>query len=263
MAKKKCSVCNTVDDHIACDKCSNAFCFQCADVTLSEARILKKTKFKFECTACCNSKDSGSDMTEYAKTMNKLVEAINTLQTQVQTIQRQLSESQSNNQNGQPNMKDMDSVIHEMEERDRRAKNIIIYDIEENDSEDTNVRVNHDTQAVANLLTSLDSGDQNHVKVRRLGKKSNESKPRPLLVTLDSRMVAVSILKNARLKRMKSIKNDLTLMQREKLESLRNKLKSKHENGEMNWTIKYTNGSPQLCQTDNNLNTTAQYPNRK
>uniref|UniRef100_A0A8D8Q7F4 Uncharacterized protein n=1 Tax=Cacopsylla melanoneura TaxID=428564 RepID=A0A8D8Q7F4_9HEMI len=75
MTKKKCSACNTVDDHISCDRCSEPFCNQCADISLAESRILKKNKFKYECVTCSNSKDTDA-VTKYEKNISKLSETI-------------------------------------------------------------------------------------------------------------------------------------------------------------------------------------------
>uniref|UniRef100_A0A8D9AIC4 Uncharacterized protein n=1 Tax=Cacopsylla melanoneura TaxID=428564 RepID=A0A8D9AIC4_9HEMI len=205
------------------------------------------------CVTCSNSKETGV-VTKYEKTISKLIETINSLQATVDTMQKQLNDSQTNTQNSlmRSDIRDMDAVIQEMEERDRRSRNIIIYDIVEINNDDVNARINHDTDTITKLLKTIDPNAQNCNKVRRLGKKdNNDPKPRPILVTLDSKRAAVTILKSARMKKIKTIKNDLTPIQREKLKSLQDKLKMKHDKGETFWTIKYVKGSPQLWNTNN------------
>ncbi|KAL1448579.1 hypothetical protein WDU94_012304 [Cyamophila willieti] len=141
--------------------------------------------------------------------------------------------------------KDMDSIINEMNEREKRAKNVIIFDIQENDSTDVQERVEHDKSKVNAILQNLQLPilSQNS-RIRRLGKKSSTS--RPIIVTMENKFHAISVLKKAREANKKNIKKDMTPIQREKMKSLQEKLQKKKDEGDTNWTIRYIKGTPQL-----------------
>uniref|UniRef100_A0A8D8U590 Uncharacterized protein n=1 Tax=Cacopsylla melanoneura TaxID=428564 RepID=A0A8D8U590_9HEMI len=240
--RKKCSACNKIGDYIACHKCTKAFCFPCADISIHESNLLKKDRIKYECVQCCNKKDTTDNF-------SVLVEMINQLKTQLSSLQQnfeKICNERTDETDCSQNPQDMDSMISEMEERRLRAKNVIMYDIPESDNDNKDVRINHDTSEVTNIVQSMNVNINRFSKVRRLGKKTQGSNPRPIMVTLENAASAISILKKARANKISFIKNDLTPIQREKLKQLKEKLKTKLEGGETDWTIKYVRGIPQL-----------------
>lgn len=85
-----------------------------------------------------------------------------------------------------------DSIIQEINDRNRRANNLILFNMEEAD-------FSSDSKAVGNILrkvlTDEASDNEVHYTLKRLGNR-NPNKPRPLCVTLNSPNISRKILMN-------------------------------------------------------------------
>uniref|UniRef100_A0A8D9AFS8 Uncharacterized protein n=1 Tax=Cacopsylla melanoneura TaxID=428564 RepID=A0A8D9AFS8_9HEMI len=247
--RKKCSQCSKLSEFLSCFKCDEPICYPCADVSSSEATLFRKPdkNIKFECNSCCNSVSTGQNSN---KTLTDLLNLVMVLQTQVKEL---LEANKMKVQENQPSeeFKDTDAIINEMNERERRAKNVLIFDIQETNSTELQDKILHDKQKVNSILESLQLPNLGtNSRIRRLGKHSEN--PRPILITVENKFNAISILRKAREANKKNIKKDMTPMQRDRMKSLQEKLKKKIDDGETNWTIRYIKGSPQLWKiTDN------------
>lgn len=129
-----------------------------------------------------------------------------------------------------------------MEEREIRSKNVIVFDVNESNEENSEDRIQLDKQKISEILPDINT---TNIIVRRLG-RFDRNKKRPLRVTFQNKHQAKEILRKK--KGDKRVKNDLTPIQRSKLTELQNKLKEKEENGDMGWTIKYIRGQPCLMK---------------
>lgn len=139
-----------------------------------------------------------------------------------------------------------EDVLSECNDRNRRAKNVIVYNIP--DSNTTSKTA--DAVLVRDFLAHLKSNVQySDVRHFRLGKKRTN---RPLMLCMPSEATAIHIFKNFKENdvpismRGISISHDRTLRERRHLETLRATLKSKQDAGDTSLTIRYKNGTPSI-----------------
>ncbi|KAG8240996.1 hypothetical protein J6590_096917 [Homalodisca vitripennis] len=87
-------------------------------------------------------------------------------------------------------------VVFEVNQRARRASNVMIYGLPESNSPDIKFRITHDLEIVTELLKSSHSTFSSEgVTTYRIGKKTND-KHRPLKVILKSEHYARLVLTN-------------------------------------------------------------------
>lgn len=141
------------------------------------------------------------------------------------------------------NMKEIQSRINELE-KEKRRKNLVIYNIRESEEEDTGKRYGEDEEKCRRLITGELGVDTTGLKqLIRLGGKQN-NKPRPLLIKFTEEDKPTQILKEAkRLRYSKTfvrvyIARDLTKAEREKEKSLREEIKEKRNEGNDWYTIR-------------------------
>lgn len=135
----------------------------------------------------------------------------------------------------------------ELEERERRKRNIMVFGLPESKSKETSGRKEDDTQAVQNMLREI--GVQvKPVTSFRIGKVSDS--PRPLKVVLPDQSSAIEIMKRSRDNKNGDvvIKPDLISNQIKYLNDLRTTLNARKSAGESNITIKYVNGRPVISK---------------
>lgn len=150
-----------------------------------------------------------------------------------------------------------ENIIREIEDRNRRASNVIMFDIPE--------AFDQDLQQVGAIIEPLGIS-ATPVSLTRIGETGRcykarqgeavgvEHHPRPLIVTFNSRSAALQVLKNRhRLvvgDRPIQVKSDQTIMQREQLVAARRNLEDRRMRGEMEWTIKFQHGVPKVVKID-------------
>lgn len=144
-------------------------------------------------------------------------------------------------------------VIEERENKQKRVKNLVIYNVRESSAENSVKEQKEEDQAVCMdiFVNELKVEDVEIVEAVRLGKKEenvreDERKPRPLLVKISEVEKKWEIIKNA--KKLKDtrkenyrrvfISPDLTPKERAEDKELREQLKQKREQGERGWYIK-------------------------
>jgi hypothetical protein len=123
--------------------------------------------------------------------------------------------------------------MNEIQDRDRRKNNIIIFNVGECTSDITDVRKEYDMAEVTELLANEMNVLTSVMNPVRLGpKKENMQWPRPLRITVDSESTKWKILKESKnlqasgeekVKRI-FIKKDMTPMEREQDALLKNQL---------------------------------------
>lgn len=129
------------------------------------------------------------------------------------------------------------SLMREFREREKRACNIIVYNLPEAGNDDA------DQRSLNNVLKKFQDFPC-CTSTSRFGDPSNE--PRPLRAIFGSERDALMILKNrAKFSRSKiQVDSDRTFEQRKYLHVLREELANRVERGEKDITIKYVDGVP-------------------
>ncbi|CAG9760178.1 unnamed protein product [Ceutorhynchus assimilis] len=111
-------------------------------------------------------------------------------------------------------------MFAQVQDRATRSENLMIFNIVENTSNDTNVRVNHDKTHVSDILSQLEAQQVGEYKVVRVGKSGD--RPRPIKVIFsDAHAVSQCLRSKYKIRESNiKIKPDLTVMQRGHLKSL-------------------------------------------
>lgn len=237
-----CSVCNIrfaeLDIPIKCNSCSLPVHSKCTKLSAMELKCLgmKNGSLKYFCDAC----DQGlKELPELKAMLRKLLFEVESLKN-------------SHTQNNAGTQFDSEFIINEINERNKRASNLILYNINESDSTQSDLRITHDLnqvniviKSILNNATTLPSP----VKVIRLG-RSQSNKPRPLKVVFNSVSDVFDILKNKRNLSIDhpnvSVSSDRTQIQRDYMQKLREQLTTRSSNGENGLTIKFIKGVPKI-----------------
>ena len=137
-------------------------------------------------------------------------------------------------------------VIREMNDRQFRASNILVFGVHESSNNSQDQSSDQDVNVVGPILNEILSTNCRIIRTRRIG-KPKDSKPRPICVGLVSSEMARSILKNKhRYKGPYKITDDKTPSQRLELDQLRTCLRERQAEGDSNLTIRYIKGAPKI-----------------
>ncbi|BES91065.1 Hypothetical protein NTJ_03873 [Nesidiocoris tenuis] len=143
---------------------------------------------------------------------------------------------------------DLEKQFAELEERRKRAANVIIFNYPEPQASDVVQAINHDLVSIKSSLDQL-APDLSALALRvaRLG-SADAKKPRPIKVTFDAPATATRVLSLNRSRQppLFAASSDRTLAQRSYLNELRNELKTRTDLGEPHLTIKYVSGIPTI-----------------
>lgn len=222
---------DTSENQVKCDGCKRCVCAKCSELTQTEMRCmaLKVRKLKYFCDGC----EIG--LFRVPELITKIAELSDRI----------------DNQNSAPRSNEED-VVMELQERQKREKNIILLNVPECcDSNPVN-RKSADEKEVRKIAQELTGTVPEIVTIFRLGKKldSNAGNVRPVKVVLASRFESINILKNRnRCSGNVRIKNDLTPKQQEHLRKLKSVLETRLANGE-ELTIKYIKGTPKIVEKE-------------
>lgn len=244
MTNFKCSCCAKItEEHLSliCCVCKKVFNAACVSLTKTEIRSIKSTKgVAWTCTSC---EAMGNDL-------NSLKAAIVSLQEEVKELRRvgslkteaTLSEDL------------IEDVVAEISAREKKRKNIILFNIPEPASADNAERLAQDAQLVCDLFSSISPEVPLSVQPVRLG-KFNKEKKRPLKVSLPNEMHVQTIIRNA--SKIKddnnfkhiSITRDKTKRQNNYYKTVKARLEERQRNGE-DVRIKYMNDIPTIVNND-------------
>ena len=127
-------------------------------------------------------------------------------------------------------------VTAEMKEREERSENLVVYGVPESEKENAEDRKKEDEEKVQRMarVVGVEEGEKIEVKFRA-GKKSEEGKPRPLIVKLEDAETRERMLRNSRELGRKEewrkvfIGPDLTFKQREEAREEERKLREEAE----------------------------------
>lgn len=137
-------------------------------------------------------------------------------------------------------------LIHEVQERMEKSKNIIIFGV--NEDSDMDMDSPYTVKRIFNAL----SVSTPIIHATRMGKKNE--KPRPILVNLASKLEVLSILKAKRkLRTIDTLKHifigtDQTIQQRNQYKDIKRQIDEKKQGGDNSWFIKFIDGVPTAIQ---------------
>lgn len=188
------------------------------------------------------------EVSQLQKTSSATVSKITSLETEIEKLKiTQPLQSSSQIFAGE-------TIIYEMQERERRSKNIIVVGLPESTNADDSVRNGEDVSSIQKILIDSLSVNSKVAKVMRLGKFFT-GKARPMKVSLESSQEVKEILKNkTRLPDKVRVYNDQTPTEKNVLKELGQELARRKENGEQDLIIKYIKGSPKIVQATKNSN---------
>jgi len=238
-----CVVCSShfaeLDSPINCDSCSGAFHTKCTGLSNTEIKCLslKNRSLKYFCSTC---EQGLKELPELKLLIKKLLVEVEGLKNC--PIQRPNNEVCN------------EFIINEISERNRRAANLMCYNVIESDSNQSDVRIAHDRDQVNNILATIADSTNSiplPIKVIRIGRYQS-NKPRPLIITFGSISEAFNIMKNKTklLSRYPtvSLSSDRTQYQRDHMKKLREELASRISNGDLDLTIKFIRGVPTIIK---------------
>lgn len=227
----KCIKCNIADNktHVKCDGCERPVHSECSGLNASELKVmgLKGARsLKFFCDDCLTG----------LRMVPQLIKKVDDLRLELDALKRDGSGNIVVNSN--------DTVLAELQERQKRENNIMIFNLlEEGD----------DVGKVKEIFRILTKEDINMSKTIRVG-KPNKNGIRALKIVLENPADAVKILKAKKgaLKGRKIYVNaDLTPMQYGNLKKLRDEVDNRKQNGE-NVILRYIKGVPQIVEDSKN-----------
>lgn len=173
---------------------------------------------------------------------------IDEMEGRLEAVGNSLAETQSDIEDLRNRGLSEDEIVAEVEERTRRAHNILVFDIPE--PADT------DPARVAGILAPLALPSDAYT-VSRLGKApplAAGRKPRPIMVTFNSRGNARHVLRNKASLTLEgkavAVRGDDMNRQRDLLKQARTALEERRKAGDADWTIRFVNGVPRVVRKD-------------
>lgn len=254
---------------------------ECAQLSATEIRViqLKNQVMVFKCKTCQDNgntslrelqvdieqiKTACDQITPMAVNINNIEKDIKELKAetaQIPQIQNKLKTLESNvnilsNKNQNSRFID-ERVIHEVQSRLEKSKNIIIYNID--DSINNTDLPNKVQDILKNIpINTLD------IKTTRIGKSDNNNssgnsstKPRPVVVTLKSHQDVMLVLRNKdNLDKIYKVNSDKTKLQQLQLHQAYAELTSRTEAGETDLIVKFINNVPSVIKKPGTLDST-------
>lgn len=233
---------------IQCDGCKGNIHISCGGLTDNDIVFTrsKSRSLKIVCNVCNNNMAQFGNLKALINNLKD--EFANSLRELKLQFDDKIKEIKLNNLNN--DYKLSESLIQEINERQKRANNVIVFNLEEVNSTHPDQQEVNDKNQVKNILKSIPSIDLNNLRVTRLGAQKPTNKPRPLRVTLADHSQVLQVLKNKQTlittNNKLKFKSDETPRQREYMKSLQSELLAKQENGQDNLTIKYVRGIPTI-----------------
>lgn len=241
-----CSCCNRSYDAVGmvkCSICKKLFKNTCVDITANEVRILNMNKgYDWSCLRC----------REFGNEIKDLKALILKLQDDIQTLKAENNESKT-----VPSGTFFEEIIEEINERNKRQRNLVIFGVTEPDQNLPNeARENSDKSEVSDLLhVVLPELNTNDIKPIRLGRFATD-RTRPIKIRLDNETDVLKVirhsntLKNSRYRNKVFISVDRTPRQLEYYKKIREELNQRKNAGENNIKIKYVNGIPKITSVN-------------
>lgn len=148
----------------------------------------------------------------------------------------------------------MDQFVEELEERERRKKNIILCNLDESNCHNISEAMDDDKQRVMHTLRNVvPSLDASSFRCFRLGRPSD--RPRPIKIVLTDAGLVRDIFYNIKqLPAKVRLYRDQTVMQRNIFLQMKNDLEERKKRGEDGLFIKYIKGRPRIVKSNGSKN---------
>lgn len=140
---------------------------------------------------------------------------------------------------------DMEEWIAEMDERKKRSKNVILFNVRESQETDIVKKVENDTNIVKSILSQR-SLEIVPSKIIRLGRVRPNNSSRPLKIILNNPEEAKLLLKSNYPECQYQFRSDRTQKQMEYFKQIKETLNRRKSEGEHNIIIKYRNDVPYI-----------------
>ena len=196
--------------YIKCDVCEKSFHQQCTDMHKEAFDYVIKNNHRMTWSCECTP-EAAEVIRSYYRLMKKVDKLENNLHEELKEVKEMIeanrleisklkanSQADNNSENVLPQIQHQPhTIIRELEERERRQNNLIIFGIPENTSEDFHERQASDENAVKKICEDIDVKieETDIVKSFRLGKKLS-GKNRPLLTNFSIPEKKREVLKN-------------------------------------------------------------------
>uniref|UniRef100_A0A2A4IY01 Uncharacterized protein n=1 Tax=Heliothis virescens TaxID=7102 RepID=A0A2A4IY01_HELVI len=201
-----------------------------------------------------NSEHFTERIDEINNEIENIKSASNTNQTKIKHIEdqiQQLKNMQPVETTPNSPVTHREALMQELKDRCEREKNVILVGIPEKNEKDIKARQNHDCNEVTKLTSTLKSDCPKPIKTVRLGRYIQD-KNRPLKVYYNHTEFPKYLLRNkTSLPENIHVYADQTPTQKQYLQSLREELKMRTDDGE-DLIIKYIKGIPTIVKNTNN-----------
>lgn len=145
-----------------------------------------------------------------------------------------------------------EDLIMELRDRCDREKNVVFVGINEKSSKDLKARRTYDEEEVMTVIRLLHEDAPTPLKTIRLGKYT-PNKSRPVKVFFENTETPKHLLRNkAKLPENIQVYSDQTPSQKKYLQSVKEELKKRMEQGEQDLIIKYKKGIPTIVSNKKN-----------
>ena len=250
-----CAVCEENSEHkLSCSRCQGTYCLQCLQI--SEQSYNHMISVQGFCWLCRDCVTPGIKCMRQDKEIEeRCADYFNAITTRIDKLESDVSSKPSKveveNLIRQELKRSANTTAYEVEERDKRRLNLIVFNQPESEQADPNERQSEDIAFFEDKCTTHLDTTISITKASRLGKKdSNITKPRPLRITLLDERQKKQILRNA--STLKDVKNDdvaknlfinpdLTPIQQKLEKELRAELKKKRKDEQdptVEWIIR-------------------------
>lgn len=151
---------------------------------------------------------------------------------------------------------DPETIINEMLERQNRASNVILFNVNEVNEANSRARIESEKKALKEIINNVENFGDEEFKFQRLGKFSQQ-KTRPVKILFENKVVAIKFLKEKQkiIQKIPSIRiyADQTKKQREYFIQIKGKLEELKQAGHTNKTIRYINNIPTIVEQTRNF----------
>ena len=214
---------------IECDRCEVWYHAGCQKISLELYKVLQKYDEEWYCRSChAQIKQMDNNIKQLVEENKGLKDRVKALEEKWDLFKEELKE-ETVKCAVQRISQDMGKHMEELEERNRRRNNLVLYNVPESTKEEAKERQSDDLVACCDLIEgSLKVTDFNIETTIRMG-KSEDGKKRPLLVKLTKETDKKHILASAKnlkhetnpWKKRVDISSDMTKMEREQHQRLR------------------------------------------
>nr|CAH7731338.1 unnamed protein product [Callosobruchus chinensis] len=171
---------------VTCWLCKHVFYYTCVELSLSDIKAIKnKSNINFTCETC---KETAITLADLKALVISLQEEVKELKANKHTIADQLSSSM-----------DYEEIIQEIQDRNSRKRNLIIYGLPENNEQPVAQRRTLDKENIKKIVGAVaEQVNCANVNPIRLGKNVQNDNPRPIKISLDNendiKEVSINIL---------------------------------------------------------------------